>query len=60
MTKETLIMTTFNWGQLTGSVVQSIIIKAEAWQHPGSMVHEELRVRHLHLKFAKRKLASSS
>jgi hypothetical protein len=28
-------MTTFNWGWLTGSEVQSIIIKVEAWQHPG-------------------------
>jgi hypothetical protein len=24
-----------NWGWLTGSVVQSIIIKARKWQHPG-------------------------
>jgi hypothetical protein len=35
MTKATLIRTTFNWGWLTGSEVQSIIIKAGAWQHPG-------------------------
>jgi hypothetical protein len=35
MTKTTLIRTTFNWGWLTGSVVQSIIIKVGAWQHPG-------------------------
>jgi hypothetical protein len=28
--------TTFKWGWLTGSEVQSIIIKAGAWQHPGS------------------------
>jgi hypothetical protein len=34
MTKATLIRT-FNWGWLTGSEVQSIIIKAGAWQHPG-------------------------
>jgi hypothetical protein len=27
--------TTFNWGWLTGSEVQSIIIKAGTWQHPG-------------------------
>jgi len=26
---------TFNWGWLTGSEVQSIIIKVGAWQHPG-------------------------
>jgi hypothetical protein len=35
MSKERLIKTTFNWGWLTGSEVQSIIIKEEAWQHPG-------------------------
>jgi hypothetical protein len=35
MTKATLIRTTFNWGWLTASEVQSIIIKAGAWQHPG-------------------------
>jgi hypothetical protein len=35
MTKAALIRTTFNWGWLTGSEVQSIIIKAGAWQSPG-------------------------
>jgi hypothetical protein len=35
MTKATLTQTTFNWGWLTGSEVQSIIIQAGAWQHPG-------------------------
>jgi hypothetical protein len=35
MTKATLIRTTFNWGWLTGSEIQSIIIKVKAWQHPG-------------------------
>jgi hypothetical protein len=35
MTKATLIRTPFKWGWLTGSEVQSIIIKAGAWQHPG-------------------------
>jgi hypothetical protein len=34
MTKATLIRTTFNWGWLTGSEVQSIITKAGTWQHP--------------------------
>ena len=29
---------TFNWGWLTGSEVQSIIIKVEAWQPPGRHV----------------------
>jgi hypothetical protein len=35
MAEKTLIRTTFNWGWLTGSEVQSIIIKAGTWQHPG-------------------------
>jgi hypothetical protein len=35
MTKATFIRTTFNWGWLTSSEIQSIIIKAEARQHPG-------------------------
>jgi hypothetical protein len=35
MTNATLIMATFNWGWLTGSEVQSIIIKAGAWPYPG-------------------------
>jgi hypothetical protein len=34
MAKTTLIRTTFNWGWLTGSEIQSIIIKTGAWQHP--------------------------
>jgi len=34
MTKATLIRT-FHWAWLTGSEVQSIIIKAGAWQHSG-------------------------
>jgi hypothetical protein len=35
MTKASLIKTTFSWGWLTGSEVQSIIIKVGAWQFPG-------------------------
>jgi hypothetical protein len=36
MIKASLIRTTFNWGRLTGSEVQSITIKVGAWQqHPG-------------------------
>jgi hypothetical protein len=35
MTNATLIRTTFNWGWLTGSEVQFIIIDVETWQHPG-------------------------
>jgi len=37
MTKATLIRRTFNWGWLTGTEVQSIIIKAGTWQHPGRL-----------------------
>jgi hypothetical protein len=33
--KATLIRTTFNCGWLTGSEVQSIIIKPGTWQYPG-------------------------
>jgi hypothetical protein len=36
MTVATFKRTAFNWGWLTGSQVQSIIIKVGAWQHPGS------------------------
>jgi hypothetical protein len=35
MTKATLLRTTFNWGWLTGSEVQSIIIKEH--YHQGNM-----------------------
>jgi hypothetical protein len=35
MTKATLIRTIFNWGWLTHSEFQSIIIKGGTWQHPG-------------------------
>ena len=35
MTKTSLIKTTFSWGWLTGSEVQSIIIKEGAWQRSG-------------------------
>jgi hypothetical protein len=35
MTKASLLRTTFSWGWLTGSEVQSIIIKAGTGQHPG-------------------------
>jgi hypothetical protein len=58
MTKATLIRTTFNWGWLTGSEVQSIIIKVEEWQCPGRHGTEELRVLYLHLKAASRILTS--
>jgi hypothetical protein len=35
MTQASLIKTTFNWGWLTGSEVQPIIIKAGVQQRPG-------------------------
>jgi hypothetical protein len=35
MTKAVVISTTFNWVWLISSEVQSIIIKAGTWQHPG-------------------------
>ena len=35
MTKASFIRTTFNLAWLRCSEVQSIIIKAGAWQHPG-------------------------
>jgi len=35
MTKASLIRTTFHWGWLTGSEIQSVIFKAGAWQLPG-------------------------
>jgi hypothetical protein len=44
--------------RLTGSEVQSIIIKVGAWQHPGSMVQEKLRVLHLHLEATRKILIS--
>jgi hypothetical protein len=48
MTKATLVKTIFNWGWLTGPVVQSIITKAGA----------ELRVLDLPPKANRRRLAS--
>jgi len=45
---------TFSWGWLVGSYVQSIIIKAGAWQYLGRHVQEELSVLHLPLKAARR------
>jgi hypothetical protein len=55
MTKATLIRTALNWGWLTGSEVQSIIIKVGACVHTG-MVQEALRILPLHLKAARRRL----
>ena len=58
MTKATLIRTTVNWGWLTGSEVQPIIIKGKHGSIQAGMVQEELRVLHLHLKAATRILVS--
>jgi hypothetical protein len=58
MTKATLIGTIFNCGWLTGSEVQSIIIKAETSSIQAGMAQEELRGLHLHLQVSKRRLIS--
>jgi hypothetical protein len=55
-TKATPIRTTFNWGWLTGSEVQSIIVKAWARQHPSRDVAESSES--LHLKAAGGRLTS--
>jgi len=57
MTKTTLLRTTSNWDWLTGLEVQSIIIKAGAWQHPGRHGAGGAEVLHLHLKAASGRLA---
>jgi hypothetical protein len=43
MTKTTLIRTTFNCGWLTGSEVQSVIIKVEHGSVQAGIVQAELR-----------------
>jgi hypothetical protein len=58
MTKATLIRTIFNWSWLTGSEVQSIIIKVGTWQHPGRHGAEGGKVLHLHLKASRTRLSS--
>jgi hypothetical protein len=50
--------TTFNWGWLIGSEVQSIIIKEGTWQCLCRHNAEELRVLDVHLKAASRIVAS--
>jgi hypothetical protein len=57
MTKATLIRTTFNWGWLTGSEVQSIIIKG-AWQCLGRHSAGGSESYTSHLKASRRRLAS--
>ena len=58
MTKASLIKTTFNWGCLTGSEVQSIIIKGEHGSIQAGMAQAELRVLRLHPKAATGRLTS--
>jgi hypothetical protein len=61
MTKTTLIRTTFNWGYFTGSEVQRFspfLSRPEHGSIQAGMVQEELRILHLHLKAARRTLAS--
>jgi hypothetical protein len=50
MTKATLIKSTFNWGWLTGSEVQSIISRDEHGSIQAGMVQQELKVLYLHSK----------
>jgi hypothetical protein len=57
MTKARLIRTTFHWGWLAGSEVQSIIITLGTWWHPGRHGAGEASLLHL-LKAAYRILAS--
>jgi hypothetical protein len=58
LTKASLIRTAFNRGWITGLEVPSSMIKAGAWQHPGRCGAGGARVLHLHLKAARRILAS--
>ena len=58
MAKATLITTTFNWGWLTGSEFSPLSSRQEHGRVQASMVREELRALHLHLKAASRILAS--
>jgi hypothetical protein len=58
-TKATLIRLIFNWGWLTGSEVQSIVIKVGAWQHPGRHDTGGAESSNLHLKAASRMLTST-
>jgi hypothetical protein len=56
MTKTTLIRTIFNWGCLTCSEVQYIIIMVEIYGSvQAGMAVEELRVLHLQLKATRRR-----
>ena len=58
MTKASLNKTTFNWGWLIDSEVQSIIIKVEHGSNQASMAQAELRDLHLHPKAASGRLTS--
>jgi hypothetical protein len=58
MIKAGLIKTTFNWGWLTSSEVQFIIINVGACSIQAGMAQAELRVLHLHPKTASGRLTS--
>jgi hypothetical protein len=58
ITSTASLIRTFNWGWLTGSKVQSIIIKEGAWQHPGRHGAGRAEVLHLHPKAVRKRLAS--
>jgi hypothetical protein len=58
MTKAPLIRTTFNWGWLTGSEVQSIIMGGGHGSAQADMIQEELRVLQPLLKATRKRLTS--
>jgi hypothetical protein len=58
MTKATLIKTTFNWGWLTGSEVQSVIIKGGTWKYLDRHGIGGAESSSLHLNASRRILAS--
>jgi hypothetical protein len=52
------IMTTFNWGWLTGAEFQSLSSRQEHGSIQAGVVQEELRDLHLHLKTTSGRLTS--
>jgi hypothetical protein len=58
MTKVSLIKTTFNWAGLQVQRFRPLSSRQEHGGIQADMVQEELRVLHLHLKAASRRLAS--
>jgi hypothetical protein len=58
MTKATLIRTIFNWGYLQVQRFSPLSSRQEHGSIQAGMVQEEMRVLHLHLKAASRRLTS--